>query len=229
MESPPTGPGRTLIMTRAGAIGIALGLICMSFPAGWVLSKVSSERVMTARISAVEARHADQVKTLREIPSLPSFTGPDGKWVDETTGLKSFRPTSEDSVTWSKIRNPFGPDQEIKVSGDGAVTVSDATGTRQVATLSEARCSDFFKKVISGGLANYSDEAVCLKMLLQEPESDTRGCFAPTTRVRIVIQELKVDRKFEIYDPEVESKNYPDIIEYRSAVEMEKEIQSFAP
>jgi hypothetical protein len=157
------------------------------------------------------------------------FTGPDGKWVDDTTGLKNFRPDSGDSVTWSKVGSSTEPDRHIKVSGDGTVTVSDNTGSREVATLPEAKCSDFFKKVISGGLASYSDEAVTLKMLLQPSEDITNVCFAPTTRVRIVIRSLKVDREFEIYVPEVLSKDYPDIIEYRSAVEIEKEILGFVP
>jgi hypothetical protein len=231
MESPPTGPGRTLIMTRAGAIGIALGLICMSFPAGWILSKVDSERSIAARIAAIEARHADEVKDHREYAFGPYFDhlGPDGRPVDQDVALRDFRPTSEDSVTWSHIGGLGGIDRHIKVSGDGTVAVSDAAGTSKVATLTEVRCSDFFRKVISSGLAGYSDEAVFLKIMLQQPNELSCITCGSTTRVRIVIQELKVDREFDLYLPEVESKNYPDIIEYRSAVEIEKEIQSFAP
>ena len=68
-----------------------------------------------------------------------------------------------------------------------------------------------------------------LKQMLRLSDGSTNVCFAPTTRIRIVIQELKVNREFDLYAPDALSKDFPDIIEYRSAVEVEKEIRSFAP
>jgi len=220
-------------MTRAGAIGIALGLICMSFIAGWTVSRVRTMKTIGTRVAALEAAQADEVKWLRELPSVPYFgrMGPDGRPVDEEVALRDFRPASEDSVMVSTIefgRTP-GPGQYVKVTGNGTVTLSDSAGTRQVATLTEARCAEFFRKVISSGLAGYSEEAVDLKQMLQRSDGNTNVCFAPSTRIRIVIQELKVDREFDLYAPEVLASDYPDIIEYRSAVEIEKEIRGFVP
>ena len=220
-------------MTRAGAIGIALGLICMSFIAGWVLSRLGGMKMVEAGIAAAEAQHEDEVKDLREQAFVPYFNqvGPDGLPVDQGVALRYFLPNSEDSVTFSKIDvglNPR-PDQYIKIEGSGAITLSDSAGTRQVATLGEARCAEFFRKVISSGLAGYSEEAVQLKQMLRRFDSASHVCFAPTTRIRIVIGELKVNREFDLYVPDVLSRDFPDIIEYRAAVEIEKEILSFIP
>ena len=83
--------------------------------------------------------------------------------------------------------------------------------------------------MISSGLAGYSEEAVQLKQMLRRFDSASHVCFAPTTRIRIVIGELKVNREFDLYVPDVLSRDFPDIIEYRAAVEIEKEILSFIP
>ncbi|MCW1922272.1 hypothetical protein OKA05_06885 [Luteolibacter arcticus] len=229
MESPPTGPGRTLIMTRAGAIGMAAGLICMSFMAGWIVSRVGAMRMVKAQTAAVEAQHADKVKELREYASVPMFTGPDGDWVSPEAGLKKFEPSPEDSVTLSHTGGLGGIDRHIKITGDGAVTVSDSSGTKQVNTLSKAACADYFRKVISSGLAGYSEEAVQLKRDLAYPETTRHVTCAGDTRFRVLVPQLKVNRDFSICLPEIESQNFPDIIEYRSAVEIEKEILGLVP
>jgi len=216
-------------MTRAGAIGIALGLICISFPAGWVLSKFDSRKSAMAMIASIEASHADTVKDLRERPSIPLFTEPDGQWMDQEDGLKKFEPSGEDSITLTQGSGLGFGGRVIEVCGNGVVTVSDSSGTKQVATLSKADCADFFRKVIANGLAGYSEEAVQLKRDLAYPETTYGRTCAGDTGFRISIPSLEVDREFSIHVPEIEVKNYPDIIEYRSAEEIEKEILGFVP
>jgi hypothetical protein len=144
-------------------------------------------------------------------------------------GLKKFEPFREDSVTLSHVGGMGGMDRHIKITGDGAVTVSDSSGTKQVATLTKADCADFFRKVIASGLACYSEGVVELKRDLAYPEKMRSVTCAGMTDFRIVVPGLKVDREFSIYVPEVEQWNYPDIIEYRSAVELEKEMLGFVP
>jgi hypothetical protein len=231
MESPPTGPGRTLIITRAGAIGVALGLMCMSFIAGWLVSRADAMRMVKASIAIVETQHADEVKGLRERASVPYFDydGPDDQPVDQDLALRNFEPSPDDSVTLSQTGGMGGIDRHIKVSADGSITISDGSGTRQATILSKASCRDFFRKVLASRLACYSEEVVELKRDLAYPGTMHNVTCAVTTRFRILIPELKVDREFSIYVPEVQLKNYPDIIEYRSAAEIEKEIHSFVP
>jgi hypothetical protein len=229
MASPPTGPGRNLIMTRAGAIGIALGLFSISFPAGWLASKWHSARLMAARIASIEAGIASEVKDLRERAFVPLFTEPDGQWMSPEAGVKKFEPSHEDSVTLSHVGGMGGLDRHIKVSGDGSVTVSDSAATKQVATLTKSDCTDFFRRVIANGLACYSEAAVELKRDLTYPERTRSTTCAGMTGYRIVVPRLKVDREFSIYVPDIELWNYPDIIEYRSAIALEKEILGFVP
>ena len=52
---------------------------------------------------------------------------------------------------------------------------------------------------------------------------------SPTTRFHIQIPELRIDHEFEIYTPDVELENFPDIVEYRSAVAIAAEMNGFVP
>ena len=218
-------------MTRAAAIGIALGLFSISFPAGWILSKFTSRKSTAAWIASIEAKHEADVKDLRGRAFVPYFDGvqPDGMPVDQDLALRTFEPATEDSVTLSHVGGMGGMDRHIKVSGDGSVTVSDGSGTKQVAILSKTDCADFFRKVLASGLACYSEQAIELKRDLAYPERTRHVTCASDTCFRILVPRLKVSLEFSIYVPEIEQWNYPDIIEYRSAVEIEKEILSFVP
>lgn len=47
--------------------------------------------------------------------------------------------------------------------------------------------------------------------------------------IQITAPELEVDKSICIYVPEVALENYPDIIEFRAFIELEKEILSLVP
>lgn len=234
MDTPPPGSNHRLTMTRAGAIGIAVGLVCTAFIGGVVFSALYVETSAKGRLAMLEKKQHDDVKQLLEYPFVPLLKGVDGWQMRDEAGLKNFHPSREDSVTWSFVGGIGTEDRHVEISGDGAVTVFDTAEVKQVTFLDEAQCSDFFRKVIAG-LAGFSEEAVelkcdlALKLGLMDLQFLSSSSDATTRDIRISIPQLGVNREFSMREPEIELKTYPDIIEYRSAVEIEKEIQGFIP
>lgn len=222
-------------MTRAAAIGVAVGLVCTAFICGCLFATLYVETSAKRRLVDVEKAHKELISVQKEVLAyafVPMFRDESGQFVSIEDGLKNFRPSREDLVTWESY-DGVAKNQKVDVSGDGAVTIFDDTGGRLVTFLDEEQSSGFFRKIIAGGLAGTSDEALELKRELACKCGLMNLLFLPSgvgkRRIQISIPQLGVNREFSMEEPEFVRESYPDIIEYRSAVEIEKEIFSFVP
>ena len=84
-------------------------------------------------------------------------------------------------------------------------------------------------RVITSGLLNYSDGIGEIKQDLARPDSMSYVTDMPVTEIRISVPELGIDKFISIYAPQVELRNYPDIVELQLVASLENEILSFVP
>ncbi len=120
-------------------------------------------------------------------------------------------------------------DAHIRIQTNGVVMVTNNDVSREVVALDQARCSEFFMRVITSGLLNYSDEIIEIKQDLERPDSMSGVTDLPMTEIHVSIPELEIDKVISIYAPQVELRNYPDIVELQLVASLENEILSFVP
>lgn len=102
--------------------------------------------------------------------------------------------------------------------------------TRKVGTLDQGRCADFFKRVITSGVLNYSNDVIELKVDLTHPPSHAGVLDASDTEFRISVPELGIEKKISLEAPaQSQLKSNPDIIEFQLVATLENEILEFLP
>lgn len=151
---------------------------------------------------------------------------------DADAKLAAYDPAnSSGSITLSYVggyrEHSDGP--HYCLTGNGEISV-EREGKRQlVGKLEPDACRAFFLKVLRSGLLNYSEDLVGAKMALARPMPESGVTCAATTNIRISVPELGVEKRIAVYTPEIELKNYPDIIEFKIITELEKAILELVP
>ena len=177
----------------------------------------------------MEERQADSIASIRQEIYGPNYFHRKGISQEDDRRLEQFNPAdSKGSITMSYVGGIGGADTHLQIQADGSILAIEHGVSRKVCTLDQGRCSDFFKRVITSGLLNCSDEVIEIKRDLAHPHSMTWRFDAPSTEFRIFVPELDADKRIAL-DAEIELRNYPDIIEYQLVAALEKEILSFIP
>lgn len=200
------------------------------FVLGWMSVCFRVQRSADERIRRAEAEHAGEVARIRQQIYGANFFHQKGISPEDDARLERFDPTtSKGSIAISYIGGLGGADAHIQINADGSVFVIHHGVSRKVRSLDQSRCAEFFRRVLTSGILNYSDEIVELKLDLTNPNPGGGVMDAPMTEFRISVPELNIDKKFAICSPQSELRHCPDMIEFRLVVALEEEVHSFVP
>lgn len=211
-------------------IVIISALILCGFVAGWIGAAFRLQHQFEKLMAFEEESRNESIRDVRQRIFGDSYFHQRGISPESDARLDRFNPQqSEGSITLSWEGGLGGSDTQIRIQADGKMVVAHNGIARDVGILDEGRCSAFFKKVITSGLANYSEEVIEMKRALAFPNVLSSVTCASTTGFSIQIPELGISKKIAIYAPETELKNYPDIAEFQAMVAMQEDILSFIP
>ena len=164
---------------------------------------------------AIESACRSSMRAIRKEIYGPNYFHRKGISHEDDRRLEQFNSAgSKGSITMSYVGGIGGADTHLQIQADGSILAIDHGVSRKVCTLDQGRCSDFFKRVITSGLLNCSDEVIEIKRDLTHPHSMTSRFDAPSTEFRIFVPELDADKRIAL-DAEIELRNFPDIIEYQ--------------
>ena len=219
---------RTAFWKKRAIPIVALALF--SFALGWVCACFRVHSSADARIASFEDEQAKAITRVRQRIYGTNYFHCKGISPGDDARLERFDPAgSKGFITMSYVGGFGGIDTDLKIEGNGSVSVTQHGASRKVAALEKERCADFFMRVITSGILNYSDGVIELKQDLAEPRRSSGVTDRPMTRFRISVPELDIEKGFSIYDVEHKLYTYPDMIEYHLVDALEKEILSFIP
>ena len=204
-----------------GAVMFAVGWFCACL---WIGKQWNESRAYLI------AQHNDEMKRLCGRTYGSNYLDTPGIDPDADKRLKEFDwAQCSGSITLSYYNGLANFERHMRVEANGMVSVIRNGELIQTASIEATRCAAFFRKTLASGILNYSEEVVKLKEDLLKPDSITSVCDASTVALEIVIPGLDVSKSISVYAPDVESKNYPDIIELRLLTEIESEMRTLVP
>ena len=211
---------------------IAIAVIFLVFFAlGWVGACIRVQHQASERFAQIEERQGEFIKRLRQRIYGSNNFHSKGISPEDDARLERFDPAaSKGFISLSYVGGMGNSDTHLRIEGSGAVSVTDHGGTRKIATMDQELCTDFFKRVISSGLLNYSNEVIELKLDLTKPPSYAGALHAPDTGIHISVPELGIKKTILLHAPaQSQIKSNPDIIEFQLAAKLENEILGFIP
>ena len=211
------------------AIPIA-ALTLITFALGWVCACFRAQVSADERIAYLKDEQARLITSIRNRIYGPNYFHNKGISRDDDARLERFDPAgSKGAITMSYVGGLGGADIHLRIQTDGSLFVIDHGASRKVSTLDQDRCADFFRRVLTSGILNFSPDVVELKLDLTQPNVSGGALDAPMTEVQISVPELDIDKKLSILSPKSDLKHYPDMIEFQLIAALEDEIQSFVP
>jgi len=217
----------TTIMKRAIVIA---ALIPFSFALGWVSVCYRLQSAADERIAHSRNEQSVLTATLRQRIYGSNYFHQKGISEEDDRRLKRFNPAdSKGVVTMSYIGGLGGSDTCIRIQSDGNVLAIVHGATRKVGTLDPKRCADFFTRVLTSGILNYSDDVIALKLDLTPLNRGGGVLDAPNTEFIITVPELEIEKKISICSPQSYLRHHPDMIEFQLVAALEKEILGFVP
>jgi hypothetical protein len=200
------------------------------FALGWVSVCFRVQTSADERIASAKAEHASEIARIRQRIYGPNYFHRKGISSEDDARLERFDPAaSNGSITISYVGGLGGADIRLQIKADGSIFVIDHGVSRKVCTLDQDRCADFFRRVLTSGILNYSADILELKLDLTHPKMSGGVMDTPMTEFKISVPELNVDKEFSICSPMSELEHYPDIIEFQLIAALENEIGSFIP
>lgn len=208
---------------------LIVALTFVSFTLGWVGACLRVQHQASERLADLEDQQAKSIADIRQRIYGPNSFHQKGISPQDDARLEQFDPLrSKGAITLSYVGGLGDADIHLTIQADGKILVTDHGTSREAGRLDQERCANFFTRVITSGLQNYSDDVIEIKRDLAHPNSMAGRNDAPSTEFHIRIPELEIDKRFSL-DPEIELRNFPDIIEYQRAAALQKEILSFIP
>lgn len=204
---------------------VTLSLVTLAFAAGFQLAShfliVSSNRS--------EKRFKESIKGMQQRIYGNNYFHLEGIDSESDVRLNAFDPTKTGGTIRLAYSSVWNNDCSITLNGDGTLTSETKSGSRVVTTLDRDRCKGFFRKTLSSGLLNYSQQTVELKKDLDRPNSISHINDAADVEISISAPELGVNKTVSIYAPDTELENFPDIIELQIFSRLEREILELVP
>lgn len=206
-------------------------LTLISFALGWVCVCFRVQFSADERIARVEAEQGRLITTLRQRIYGTNFFHNKGLSSEDDARMEGFDPAaSKGFITLSYVGGMGHSNTQLKIECNGAVSVTEHGVTRKAATMNQGRCSDFFKRVLTSGVLNYSHDVITLKKALTYPLWYAAAGLEPDTDFEISIPELGIEKTILLDAPaQSEIKSNPDIIEFQLIAKIENEILGFIP
>jgi len=206
-----------------------IALMGVSFAFGWTGACIRVQQQASERLARLEEAQSASIATIRQRIYGPDFSHKRGISSKDDVRLGGFDPiASKGAVTLSYIGGMGDADCHLEIQTNGKVLITDHEVSREVTRLDPQRCAEFFRRVITNGILNYSDDVIEIKRDLAHPSSISGRLDAPSTEFHIRVPELEIDKRFGV-DAEIEARNFPDIIEYQQAAGLQKEILDLIP
>jgi len=183
------------------------------------------------RISNLKAEQARLITTLRQRIYGGNYLHSKGISKEDDARLERFDPVgSKGFITLSYVGGLGDSDTHLRIEANGSVFAIEHGATRKVLTLDRDRCAEFFMRVMTSGILNFSGDVIELKVDLTYPSSRVGLIDAPNTGFHISIPELGIEKKLSLYAPPSSLlKSNPDIIEFQLVCTLEKDILSLIP
>ena len=208
---------------------LIIALTLVSFALGWIGACFLAQHRASERLARLENQQAKSIADIRQRIYGPNSFHQKGISLQDDARLEQFDPLgSKGFITVSYVGGIGDADMHLTIQADGKIFVRDHGTSREAGRLEQERCADYFKRVITSGILNYSDDVIELKRDLLQPISRSGLVDAPSTEFHIRVPELEIDKRFSL-DPETELRTFPDIIEYQRAAALQKEIRGFIP
>jgi hypothetical protein len=208
---------------------LIVALTLLSFALGWIGACLRVQQQASERLARLENQQAESIADIRQRIYGPNYFHEKGISPQDDARLEQFDPLgSKGAFTLSYVGGLGGADIHLTIQADGKILITDHGASREAGRLDQERCADFFRRVITSGILNYSDDVIELKRDLAHPNSMAGRNDAPLTEFHIRVPELEIDKRFSL-DPEIELQNFPDFIEYQRAAALEQEILGFIP
>jgi hypothetical protein len=198
------------------AIAIA-ALVLVFFALGWIGACIRVQHQASERIARIEERQGEFIKRIRQRIYGSNYFHGKGISPEDDARLERFDPVaSKGFITLSYVGGMGHSDTQLKIEGDGDIFVLEQGATRKVGTLDQGRCADFFKRVLTSGVLNYSNGLILLKEDLTYPSSHAGVMDAPDTGFQISVPELGIEKIISLEAPaQSQLKSNPDIIEFQ--------------
>ncbi len=216
--------------TMKRAIAIA-ALILVFFALGWVGACIVVQHQSSERIARIEERQGEFINRIRQRIYGSNYFHRKGISPEDDARLERFDPAASKAfITLSYVGGMGSSDTHLTIEGNGTVSVTEHGAKRKIATMDQGRCWDFFKRMITSGVLNYSTDVIELKEDLKYPSSHAGVLDAPDTRFQISVPELGIEKMISLGAPaQTQLKSNPDIIEFQLVATLEKEIVGFIP
>ena len=179
----------------------------------------------------MEERQGEFIKRIRQRIYGSNYFHSKGISPEDDARLELFDPAaSKGFITLSYVGGMGNSDTHLTIGINGVISVLERGATRKVGTLDQGRCADFFKRVITSGVLNYSNDVIELKVDLTYPPSYAVVCDASDTAFQISVPELGIEKIISLRAPaQSQLKSNPDIIEFQLVATLENEILGFLP
>ena len=216
---------RKLLISFIAILGFVCGWICACI----ILQQQFAER-QARSLEQARKELGDKAKNLRQ-----QIFGSNNFHQEEISPivkaqLAGFAPSkSIEYITLAYIGGLGGSDFHLTLYGDGTIYSEDHGRRQLISTIPPDRCNSFFHRVLTSGILNYSEDIVALKEELLAPDRSIGVTDRANTEIRISVPKLKVEQAISVYAPDVELKNFPDIIEFQTITQIEHEILDLVP
>ena len=206
-------------------------LVLVFFALGWVGACIRVQHQASERIARIEERQGEFIKGIRQRVYGSNYYHNKGISPEGDARFERFDPAATKGfITLSYVGGMGNSDTHLTIEGNGAVSVLEHGVTRKVATMDQGRCSEFFKRVITSGVLNYSNDVIELKEDLTDPPSHAGVLHDPDTGFQISVPELGIEKIISLRAPaQSQLKSNPDILEFQLAATLENEILGFLP
>jgi hypothetical protein len=206
-------------------------LILFTFSLGWIGACIRLQHQASERIAIDEERQREFIKNIRQRIYGSNYFHSKGISPEDDVRLEQFdSAASKGFITLSYAGGLGKSDTQLTIESNGSVSISEHGATRKVTVLDKGRCAEFFKRVISSGVLNYSNDVIELKQDLTCPPSRVGVMDAPETGFRISVPELGIEKRISLDSPApAQLRSGPDIIEFQLVATLENEILGFVP
>lgn len=205
-------------------------LMLILLPAAFVAGGIKESLESRNDREFAEEKFRKDVTELRRRIYGTNFFHYEGVFPEIDAQLAAFDPASrKGSIVLSYSGGMGMADRSIRLSSDGALTREMEGISESIATIAPERCKKIFLEALKSGILNYSEGVIELKKDLLAPASSSHVSDNPQTGIRLSIPDLEVENLVTIYAPDIEARDYPDIIEFQIFLRLEKEILAPVP
>lgn len=207
------------------------------FLLGWVCACILLQRQFAIRqdhlkeqISNDIIQWNNRVKSIRQHIYIDAYSQSDDPFLNVRSKLDGFVPSKEtEYVSLAYVGGMSAGDQRLILHGNGDLYSEFRGKSQLIFTISNERCTSFFRDVLKSGLIDYSAGVVTLKQELLAPKKSIGATDRPITEICIAIPQLDIEKRISVYAPDIELEQFSDIIEFQLVIKFQKKILELVP